>query len=141
MGKKRTRPLGSVPADAGLGEVMTLHVVDTHRDIPRRVGVCKNNAELQSVEQNYSDDPLTDRATDLYRREFVVGFADKWDELIDWDARAKSEGQFFIDILRADGKKAPRCRHRHRLSFRPSDGGWIRCHQCGRLAGHAGQGN
>ena len=106
MGKKRTRPLGSVPADAGLGEVMTLHVVDTHRDIPRRVGVCKNNAELQSVEQNYSDDPLTDRATDLYRREFVVGFADKWDELIDWDARAKSEGQFFIDILRAHGKKS-----------------------------------
>jgi SAM-dependent methyltransferase len=35
-----------------------------------------------------------------------MGFADKWDELIDWDARAKSEGQFFIDILRAHGKES-----------------------------------
>jgi len=29
---------------------------------------------------------------------------EKWDELIDWDARAQSEGQFFIDLLRARGK-------------------------------------
>jgi SAM-dependent methyltransferase len=65
----------------------------------------QRNAELQSFEQNYGDDPLADRATDLYRREFVMGFADKWDELIDWDARAKSEAQFFIDILRAHGKE------------------------------------
>ncbi len=28
-----------------------------------------------------------------------MGFAEKWDELIDWDARSESEGQFFIDIL------------------------------------------
>jgi glycine/sarcosine/dimethylglycine N-methyltransferase len=103
---------------------MRLHVVDTHRDIPQRVGASKSvrvenqeessksssslqrNAELQSVQQNYGDDPLADRVTDLYRREFVMGFADKWDELIDWDARAKSEGQFFIDILRAHGKES-----------------------------------
>ncbi|BDB43886.1 MULTISPECIES: glycine/sarcosine N-methyltransferase [Mycobacterium] len=50
------------------------------------------------------DDPLAERATDLYRREFVTDFADKWDELIDWDARAKSEGQFFIEILRTHRK-------------------------------------
>ena len=103
---------------------MRLHAVDTHRDIPQRVGAYKSvrvenqeesskssssqrrNAELQSAQQNYGDDPLADRATDLYRREFVMGFADKWDELIDWDARAKSEGQFFVDILRAHGKES-----------------------------------
>jgi len=108
---------------------MRLHVVDTHRAIPdkehpaqRCVGTSKTvrvenheetsksgssldrNPELQSFQQNYGEDPLADRATDLYRREFVMGFVDKWDELIDWDARAESEGQFFIDVLRAHGK-------------------------------------
>jgi glycine/sarcosine/dimethylglycine N-methyltransferase len=100
---------------------MRLHVVDTHRDIPQRVGASKSvrvenqeessksssslqrNAELQSYEQNYGDDPLAARETDLYRGEFVMGFVEKWDELIDWHARAKSEGQFFIDVLRARG--------------------------------------
>ncbi len=62
------------------------------------------NAELDLQEQAYSDDPLTDRATDLYRGEYVKTFVEKWDELIDWNARAQSEGQFFIDILRARGK-------------------------------------
>lgn len=103
---------------------MRLHAVDTHRDIPQRVGAHKSvrvenqeessrssfsqrrNAELQSDQQNYGDDPLADRAKDLYRREFVMGFADRWDELIDWDARAKSEGQFFIDVLRSRGKES-----------------------------------
>ena len=103
---------------------MRLHAVDTHWDIPQRVGACKSvrgenqeesskssssqrrNAELQSDQQNYGDDPLADRAADLYRREFVMGFVEKWDELIDWDARAKSEGQFFIDVLRSRGKKS-----------------------------------
>ena len=66
----------------------------------------QNNAKLQSFEQNYGDCPLADRESDLYRGEFVMGFVEKWDELIDWDARAKSEGQFFIDILRARGKES-----------------------------------
>jgi SAM-dependent methyltransferase len=52
------------------------------------------------------NDPLADRQTDLYRREYVPGFVDKWDELIDWDARARSEGQFFVDVLRAHGKQS-----------------------------------
>ncbi len=30
---------------------------------------------------------------------------EKWDELIDWDARSSSEGRFFIDILKARGKQ------------------------------------
>jgi SAM-dependent methyltransferase len=63
-----------------------------------------SNAELELAEQNYSHDPLTDRETDLYRGEYIMSFVEKWDELIDWRARAESEGQFFIDILRARGK-------------------------------------
>lgn len=62
------------------------------------------NAELNLREQAYSDDPITDRTTDLYRGEYVKTFVEKWDELIDWNARAQSEGQFFIDVLRARGK-------------------------------------
>ncbi len=55
--------------------------------------------------QEYGDDPLQVRETDHYVKEYVHGFVEKWDALIDWDARAKSEGQFFIDILRSRGKK------------------------------------
>jgi glycine/sarcosine/dimethylglycine N-methyltransferase len=61
-------------------------------------------AGLQLLEQFYGDDPLADRESDLYRGEFVTGFVDRWDELIDWDARARSEGPFFIDVLRGHGK-------------------------------------
>ncbi|MUL81318.1 class I SAM-dependent methyltransferase [Mycobacterium sp. CBMA247] len=57
-----------------------------------------------SNEQSYGDDPLADRTSDLYRREFVTGFVEKWDELIDWDARSEAEGQFFVDVLRAHQK-------------------------------------
>ncbi|EPX75811.1 methyltransferase domain-containing protein [Salipiger mucosus] len=64
-----------------------------------------DNAELTMTDQVYGDDPLADRETDHYRKEYVSTFVDKWDELIDWDGRATSEGQFFIDILRARGKE------------------------------------
>ena len=64
-----------------------------------------NNAELTMTRQAYSSDPLADRKTDHYRKEYVTTFVDKWDELIDWKGRADSEGQFFIDILRARGKE------------------------------------
>ncbi len=64
------------------------------------------NAELSLSEQNYGDNPLADRETDLYRGEYIMGFVEKWDELIDWDARALSEGRFFIDVLRARDKQS-----------------------------------
>lgn len=54
--------------------------------------------------QNYGEDPVAVRNTDKYVSEYVRGFVNKWDSLIDWDARAKSEGQFFIDLLRKRGK-------------------------------------
>ena len=58
---------------------------------------------LAPPSQNYGDDPTKVRETDKYKEEYVRGFVDKWDELIDWDGRAASEGQFFIDLLNARG--------------------------------------
>lgn len=51
-------------------------------------------------DQDYGKDPIAVRETDAYQFEYIGGFVDKWDELIDWDARAQSEGHFFIDILK-----------------------------------------
>lgn len=63
------------------------------------------NSELDLDKQAHGSDPLKGRATGLYRGEYVKSFVEKWDELIDWNARALSEGQFFIDVLRARGKQ------------------------------------
>jgi SAM-dependent methyltransferase len=63
------------------------------------------NSELDMVEQDYGSDPLAVRDTGQYRAEYIKTFVEKWDELIDWEARAASEGHFFIDILRARGKE------------------------------------
>ncbi|HSR71727.1 MAG TPA: methyltransferase domain-containing protein, partial [Kiloniellales bacterium] len=65
----------------------------------------QKNAELELDQQLYGADPLADRETDLYRGEYVMSFVEKWDQLINWTARAESEGQFFIDVLRARGKE------------------------------------
>lgn len=50
--------------------------------------------------QGYGDRPLSVRESDHYQAEYAQSFVEKWDELIDWDARAKSEGEFFIKVLR-----------------------------------------
>jgi len=52
-----------------------------------------------------AEDPAQVRDTDHYRNQYVRGFVDKWDDLIDWDGRAKSEGRFFVDMLKARDKK------------------------------------
>lgn len=62
------------------------------------------NADLRTTEQDYGNDPLAVRETDQYRAEYIQSFVEKWDELIDWSARAESEGEFFIDALKARGK-------------------------------------
>ena len=54
-------------------------------------------------EQLYGDNPIAQRKTDQYKREYVHSFVRKWDELIDWEARARSEGDFFINILKERG--------------------------------------
>ena len=43
-------------------------------------------------DQDFGDQPLRVRETEHYQKEYVKSFVEKWDELIDWDARAKSEG-------------------------------------------------
>jgi len=57
------------------------------------------------VLQDYGANPIAVRRTDQYKDEYIEGFVDKWDELIDWDARAESEGTFFIDELKRRGKR------------------------------------
>ncbi len=51
--------------------------------------------------QDYGKNPRTVRETDHYQKEYISQFVSKWDELIDWEARSKSEGNFFIDLLRS----------------------------------------
>jgi sarcosine/dimethylglycine N-methyltransferase len=57
------------------------------------------------AEQDFGDQPLEVRETDHYVAEYVSSFVEKWDELIDWKRRYKSEGSFFIDQLKARGVK------------------------------------
>jgi len=54
-------------------------------------------------EQLYGENPIAQRKTDLYKKEYVHSFVRKWDELIDWDARATSEGDFFINLMKERG--------------------------------------
>ena len=56
-------------------------------------------------EQDYGKDPTTVRDSDKYVDEYVHTFVNKWDDLIDWDGRADSEGTFFIDVLKEHGAK------------------------------------
>jgi glycine/sarcosine/dimethylglycine N-methyltransferase len=65
----------------------------------------QDNADLLATDQEYGEDPLAVRETDQYRAEYVQAFVEKWDSLIDWDARAAGEGDFFIDMLRARNKR------------------------------------
>ncbi|GEM_PF-46613 len=56
--------------------------------------------------QEYGKDPTAVRNSEHYKNEYVTAFVDKWDELIDWDQRARSEGEFFLNILRKHGKRS-----------------------------------
>ncbi|MDZ4381854.1 MAG: class I SAM-dependent methyltransferase [Parvibaculum sp.] len=60
--------------------------------------------QLRKKQQEFGEDPLAVRETDHYQHEYVESFVEKWDDLIDWESRAESEGQFFIDILKERGK-------------------------------------
>lgn len=57
-------------------------------------------------EQEYGDNPIAVRDTGHYKNEYVMSFVEKWDDLIDWDQRAKSEGDFFLRVLRERGKSS-----------------------------------
>lgn len=58
---------------------------------------------LEYRSQQYGVDPTEVRHTDTYTDEYVRGFVEKWDQLIDWDQRSDSEGDFFIEQLRSRG--------------------------------------
>ncbi len=45
------------------------------------------------------------RESSHYKDEYVSDFVDKWDDLIDWEARGKGEGDFFIEELKKRGKQ------------------------------------
>lgn len=60
--------------------------------------------ELDRESQDYGTNPAVDRVTDLYKNEYISSFVNKWDSLIDWDARAGGEGEFFIEVLRSRRK-------------------------------------
>jgi len=40
------------------------------------------------------------RESDHYQEQYMEDFVDKWDDLIDWNARAEGEGDFFIKELK-----------------------------------------
>jgi glycine/sarcosine N-methyltransferase len=55
--------------------------------------------------QGYGDDPLSVRKSSHYKKEYAKSFVEKWDDLIDWDARASAESGFFIKLLKEHGAK------------------------------------
>jgi SAM-dependent methyltransferase len=60
---------------------------------------------IDADEQEYGTNPIAVRETDQYQKEYIKKFVEKWDDLIDWDKRAKGEGNFVIDLLKARGVK------------------------------------
>jgi glycine/sarcosine N-methyltransferase len=58
------------------------------------------NQPIDNQAQSFGTRPLEVRQTDHYQAEYVRTLVEKWDELIDWRARATGEAGFFIDLLR-----------------------------------------
>jgi glycine/sarcosine N-methyltransferase len=46
-----------------------------------------------------------EKESETYQKQYSSSFVDKWDELIDWDSRRSSEGDFFIRSLKETGAK------------------------------------
>ena len=65
----------------------------------------KNSTIEEPASQGYGEAPTEIRDTDHYQREYIQQFVQKWDDLIDWKARAESEGSFFIEELKKRGAK------------------------------------
>ncbi len=55
--------------------------------------------------QSFGKNPVEVRDTGHYKEEYVKTFVEKWDELIDWDKRWESEGDFFIRKLKDMGAR------------------------------------
>lgn len=57
-----------------------------------------------SVSEKFMQHPEDVRSSEFYQEQYERSFVEKWDELIDWESRAKTEGRFFIDLLKERGK-------------------------------------
>lgn len=55
--------------------------------------------------QSFGKEPAKVRDTGHYKLEYVKSFVEKWDELIDWKSRTRSEGDFFIRRLKERGAR------------------------------------
>ena len=58
------------------------------------------NDPMFAKSQDFGETPTEIRETVHYQYEYVHDFVERWDDLIDWDGRAASEGNFFIDVLK-----------------------------------------
>lgn len=56
-----------------------------------------------AVKQDFGNNPTEVRESDHYQQEYIKHFVQKWDDLINWKERAKSEGDFFIRSLKKAG--------------------------------------
>lgn len=65
----------------------------------------RKDSLLEYKPQDYGSEPTEIRDSEKYADEYVRGFVEKWDQLIDWDRRAETEGSFFIEQLRKRGAK------------------------------------
>ncbi|MGH3906089.1 MAG: methyltransferase domain-containing protein [Pseudonocardiaceae bacterium] len=69
-------------------------------NLPNDAALQIDDPEAHS-QQDFGENPTEVRESDHYVQEYVTTFVEKWDELIDWRARASSEGSFFVDQLKA----------------------------------------
>ena len=70
----------------------------------RSVGRHDTARALETPRQDFGITPTAVRESGHYQAEYIQSFVEKWDELIDWGARADSEGLFFIELLKARDK-------------------------------------
>lgn len=62
------------------------------------------SSNLKKRQQDYGANPIEVRETEHYKMEYIHSFVEKWDQLIDWDARADGENNFFINELKKHQK-------------------------------------
>ena len=87
---KRLRPCGR--QGPGISWALAQKGNLTHEPLPEPVTALPGEVDARDepVQQDFGIDPLAVRDTDHYRREYVTTFAEKWDELIDWERRARA---------------------------------------------------
>ncbi|WP_244279669.1 hypothetical protein [Synechococcus sp. UW179A] len=56
--------------------------------------------------QRFGQRPERVKETGHYQQESIEQFADRWDRLIDWDAREEAEGNFFVRLLHKHGARS-----------------------------------